>query len=54
MKTQDLLAQQFGMMYHVAGMNLEGMTQEHSLKAASGGQLRQLILGHLTDVRTGR
>jgi uncharacterized damage-inducible protein DinB len=54
MKMQDMLAQQFGMMYQVAGLNLEGMTQEHSLKQpAPGGNCANWILGHLTDVQNG-
>jgi uncharacterized damage-inducible protein DinB len=52
MKTQKLLAQQFGMMYHVTGMNVGDMTQEQSLSQPSpGGNCANWILGHLTDVQ---
>lgn len=52
MKTQDLLAQQFGMMYHVTGMNVGRMTKEQSLSQPSpGGNCANWILGHLTDVQ---
>src|SRR5262245_21801511 len=52
MKTQNLLAQQFGMMYYVTGKNVEGMTKEQSLtQPAPGGNCANWILGHLTDVQ---
>lgn len=52
MKTQDLLAQQFGMMYNVTGMNVGGMTKEQSLSQPTpGGNCANWILGHLTDVQ---
>lgn len=52
MKTQDLLAQQFGMMYYVTGVNVAGMTKEQSLaQPAPGGNCANWILGHLTDVQ---
>jgi hypothetical protein len=54
MRAQDLLAQQFGMMYYVADANVAGMTHEHSLKQpAPGGNCANWILGHMTDVQNG-
>lgn len=54
MKPQELLAQHLGLMYQVAGANLNGMTQEHSLaQPAPGGNCANWILGHLTNVHNG-
>lgn len=54
MKQQESLVQHFGMMYQVAGANLKGMTQEHSLaQPAQGGNCANWILGHLTNVHNG-
>ncbi len=54
MKTQEGIAQHFGLMYRVAGANLEGMTHEQSLAQPSpGGNCANWILGHLVNVQNG-
>ena len=54
MKVQEVLAQQFGLVYQVTAANLEGMTQQHSLAQPSpGGNCANWILGHLTNVQNG-
>ncbi len=47
-----LLAREFELMYGIAGMNLEGMTQEHSLVQPSpGGNCANWILAHFVSVQ---
>ena len=54
MNAKDSLALQYGMMYGIVGMNVGGMTQEHSLaQPPSGGNCANWILGHLTNVQNG-
>ena len=54
MKTQQSLAQHFGLMYQVTAANLGGMTHDHSLaQPARGGNCANWILGHLTNVQNG-
>lgn len=53
MKQQESLAQHFGLMYHTAARNLDGMNQEHSLAQPAGGNCANWILGHLTNVQNG-
>ncbi len=51
---QELIAQHFGLVYQVAGANLEGMTHEQSLAQPSpGGNCANWILGHITNVQNG-
>lgn len=53
MNARDLLAQQFGMVYAVTAMNLEGMTHEDSLVSVGGGNCANWILGHVVNVHNG-
>jgi len=54
MKTQEAIAQHFGLMYQTAAANLDGLTQEQSLMHPSpGGNCANWILGHLTNVQNG-
>lgn len=52
MSAAGLLAREFDLMYRMAGMNLEGMTREHSLVQPSpSGNCANWILAHLVDVQ---
>jgi len=54
MKTQEAVAQHFGLMYQVSASNLDGLTHEQSLAQPSpGGNCANWILGHLTNVQNG-
>jgi uncharacterized damage-inducible protein DinB len=53
MRAQEVLAQQFGMVYAVAAKNLEGMTHADSLVSVGGGNCANWILGHLVNVHNG-
>jgi uncharacterized damage-inducible protein DinB len=54
MTAQQLLTQQFTLMYTVAERNLEGMTTEQSLaQPQSGGNCANWIVGHLVNVHNG-
>jgi len=54
MKTQEAVAQHFGLMYQTAAANLDGLTQDQSLMQPSpGGNCANWILGHLTNVHNG-
>jgi uncharacterized damage-inducible protein DinB len=52
MKTQQSIAQQFGFVYRMIEVNVEGMTPEQSLAQPSpGGNCANWIVGHLTNVQ---
>ena len=52
MTAQQLLAQQFGIMYQLTAMNLDGMTAEQSLaQPPGGGNCANWILGHVVDIQ---
>ena len=52
MKTQQSIAQQFGFVYRMIEVNVEGMTAEHSLaQPAPGGNCANWIVGHLTNIQ---
>src|SRR5262245_23821460 len=54
MKSQQLIAQQFDLVYRMIADNVEGMTPEQSLAQPSpGGNCANWILGHLTNVQNG-
>jgi len=54
MSIQELIAQNFEMMYQTATDNLVGMTRERSLVQPSpGGNCANWILGHLTRMQNG-
>jgi len=54
MNTKEGIAQHFGLMYQVAGANLDGITHEQSLAQPSpGGNCANWILGHVTNVQNG-
>jgi len=54
MSTQELMAQNFGMMYQTAAANLDGLTHEQSLVQPShGGNCANWILGHLVKMQNG-
>ncbi len=54
MNMQETLAQQFGLVYQTAAMNLKGLTHEQSLAQPSpGGNCANWILGHLVTVHNG-
>jgi len=54
MKTQETIAQHFGLMYQTAAANLNGLTQEQSLLQPSpSGNCANWILGHLMNVHNG-
>jgi len=52
MNTQQSIAQQFGFVYRMIEMNVEGMTAEQSLvQPAPGGNCANWIVGHLTNLQ---
>src|SRR5262245_48044294 len=52
MKSQQLIAHQFDLVYRMIADNVEGMTAEQSLAQPSpGGNCANWILGHLTNVQ---
>ena len=52
MSAAALLAREYDLMYMTAGMNLEGMTREHSLVQPSpGGNCANWILAHVVGVQ---
>jgi uncharacterized damage-inducible protein DinB len=53
MKAQDVLVEQFAVLYGGAARNLDGMTQEDSLVAVGGGNCANWMLGHLVNVHNG-
>lgn len=54
MNSQQVIAQQFGLVYRMIGDNVEGMTAEQSLAQPSpGGNCANWIVGHLTNVQNG-
>jgi len=54
MKTQEIVAQHFRLMYQTAAANLDGLTQEQSLiQPSPGGNCANWILGHLMNVHNG-
>jgi uncharacterized damage-inducible protein DinB len=54
MTAQEILTQQFALMYDVAKRNLDGVTAEQSLaQPPSGGNCANWILGHLVNVHNG-
>lgn len=54
MKTQQSIAQQFGFVYKMIEVNVEGMTAEQSLaQPTPGGNCANWIVGHLTNVQNG-
>jgi uncharacterized damage-inducible protein DinB len=54
MNARDILVQQFGAIYAVIALNIEGLTQAESLApAAGGGNTANWILGHLVNVQNG-
>jgi uncharacterized damage-inducible protein DinB len=54
MKTQQAIAHQFGLVYRMIEVNVEGMTAEQSLAQPSpGGNCANWIVGHLTNVQNG-
>src|SRR5262245_56105096 len=54
MKTQQLIAHQFDLVYRMISDNVGGMTAEQSLAQPSpGGNCANWILGHLTNVQNG-
>jgi uncharacterized damage-inducible protein DinB len=51
MNARDLLVQQFGMIYAIIDLNVDGLTHADSLApAAGGGSTANWILGHLVSV----
>jgi len=54
MKTQEMVAKHFGLMYQTAAANLDGVTHEQSLaQPPQGGNCANWILGHLMNVQNG-
>jgi uncharacterized damage-inducible protein DinB len=54
MTAQEMLTQQFALMYNTADRNLSGMTAKESLaQPPSGGNCANWILGHLVNVHNG-
>ena len=52
MKTQQSIAHQFGLVYRMIEVNVEGMTAEQSLaQPAPGGNCANWIVGHLTNIQ---
>lgn len=52
MNTQQAIAHQFGLVYRMIEVNVEGMTAEQSLAQPSpGGNCANWIVGHLTNVQ---
>src|SRR5262245_8136386 len=52
MKSQQLIAHQFDLVYRMIADNVEGMTAEQSLAQPSpGGNCANWILGHITNVQ---
>ena len=54
MHARDLLVEQYGAIYAVIALNVEGLTHADSLaSAAGGGNTANWILGHLVNVQNG-
>lgn len=52
MKTQQSIANQFGLVHRMIEVNVEGMTAEQSIaQPAPGGNCANWIVGHLTNVQ---
>ena len=52
MKTQESIAQQFGFVYRMIEVTVDGMTAEQSLaQPAPGGNCANWIVGHLTNIQ---
>ena len=54
MNVRDMLVQQFGAVYAVIALNVQGLSHADSLApAAGGGNTANWILGHLVNVQNG-